>query len=422
MFVHMETLYSLYLDFPRISTDTRSIEKDSLFFALRGDKFDGNKYAAEALEKGAAYAIIDDGSFKKGPRYIVVENVLVALQKLARMHRDQLDIPVLALTGSNGKTTTKELTRDVLAQKFRVHATKGNLNNHIGVPLTILSAPRDTEFLLIEMGANHQGEIDALSQIANPMYGMITNIGKAHLEGFGGVEGIKKGKSELYRYIAQHGGFIFINSDDPVLTSLLPDGGGLITYSPSTSLRLNRIDPTLSFHYEGTLVDTHLYGAYNLANIGFAMSAGAYFGVEKEKIVSAIANYTPDNNRSQMLVRGTNTLIMDAYNANPTSMRASLESLAQMPGQSKVAVLGDMLELGEDTNAEHQAIIHLADKLGFVDVLFIGPHFCVAGEGQSGRYFPDIQAARAYFQTQNYNQSVILLKGSRGMAVEKILD
>ncbi len=417
----MESLYALFQDFPRISTDTRSIEKDSLFFALRGDRFDGNKYAAEALAKGAAYAIVDDGDVKDGPRYIVVPNVLDSLQQLARIHRQHLNVPVLALTGSNGKTTTKELTRDVLAQKYRVHATKGNLNNHIGVPLTILSAPAETEFLLVEMGANHQGEIDALCMIAQPMYGMITNIGKAHLEGFGGVEGIKKGKSELYRYVADHGGFVFINTDDEVLTNLLPDGIGKLSYSPSRSLILRGSDPTISFEYNQQLVHTHLYGAYNIPNIGFAIAAGEYFGVEKSKIALAIAAYTPENNRSQLTEWGTNSLILDAYNANPSSMKASLESLAKMPAQKKVAVLGDMLELGDYTIGEHRAIIQLAEELGLQHVLFVGPHFCEAGKGLPGHFFDNLTTASQYFHGQNYSDALILLKGSRGMAIEKML-
>jgi UDP-N-acetylmuramoyl-tripeptide--D-alanyl-D-alanine ligase len=417
----MESLYALFQDFPRISTDTRSIEKDSLFFALRGDRFDGNKYAAEALAKGAAYAIVDDGDVKDGPRYIVVPNVLDSLQQLARIRRQHLNVPVLALTGSNGKTTTKELTRDVLAQKYRVHATKGNLNNHIGVPLTILSAPAETEFLLVEMGANHQGEIDALCMIAQPMYGMITNIGKAHLEGFGGVEGIKKGKSELYRYVADHGGFIFINTDDEVLTNLLPDGIGKLSYSPSRSLILRGSDPTISFEYNQQLVHTHLYGAYNIPNIGFAIAAGEYFGVEKSKIALAIAAYTPENNRSQLTEWGTNSLILDAYNANPSSMKASLESLAKMPAQKKVAVLGDMLELGDYTIGEHRAIIQLAEELGLQHVLFVGPHFCEAGKGLPGHFFDNLTTASQYFHGQNYSDALILLKGSRGMAIEKML-
>lgn len=418
----MEHLYSVYLAFPNVSTDTRNIQKDSLFFALRGEKFDANQYAGQALEKGAAYAVVDDPSVVKDDRYILVSDVLTALQQLARTHRNHLSIPVLALTGSNGKTTTKELTRDVLLKKFRVHATKGNLNNHIGVPLTILSAPAMTEFLLIEMGANHQGEIHQLCQIANPNYAMITNIGKAHLEGFGGVEGIKKGKSELYRYIGHHGGKLFINTDDAVLVSLLPPDLPLVSYSPSAMLQIEKTDPALHFLYKDKRIISQLYGAYNLPNIAFAIACGAYFGVDDTAIAEAIASYVPDNNRSQRKEWQTNTLILDAYNANPTSMRASLESFARMPSEKKLAVLGDMLELGDYALEEHQAIIDLVGELQLSDVIFIGPQFLAAAKGRIGHYFADVTAARVHFQACNYTDTLILLKGSRGIAVESILN
>jgi len=416
----MDQIYTIYRQCRTICTDTRHISQGCLFFALRGDRFDGNAFALQALEKGAAYAIVDDASVASGPSMILVENVLESLQQLARLHRNHLSVPVLALTGSNGKTTTKELTRDVLSQKFRVHATKGNLNNHIGVPLTILSAPDDTEFLLIEMGANHQGEIDALCHIANPSYAMITNIGKAHLEGFGGVEGIKKGKSEIYRYVSANKGKLFVNTEDANLFSLVPTDGHLIPYSPSALIQVERTDPTLRFTYRDQFVQTHLYGAYNVSNIAFAIAAGEYFGVSHEKIAEAISHYVPENNRSQLKEWQGNVLIMDAYNANPTSMKASLESLSKMPGY-KVAVLGDMLELGEYTQSEHEAMIAFTREIALDEVLFIGPCFSQAGQDQKGHFFQNVDEAKPYFQSRHFSNAHILLKGSRGIAVETIL-
>ncbi|MBK7700114.1 MAG: UDP-N-acetylmuramoyl-tripeptide--D-alanyl-D-alanine ligase [Saprospiraceae bacterium] len=351
----IELLYTVWLEARAISTDSRKIVVGSIFFALRGGRFDGNTFASQALELGASYVVVDDESVvvSGDKRYIVVEDVLTSLQQLANKHRSTLSIPVLALTGSNGKTTTKELARNVLSKKFKTHATEGNLNNHIGVPLTILSTPDDAQFLIVEMGANHQGEIDLLCQIAAPNYGMITNIGKAHLEGFGGVEGIKKGKSEMYRYLTQHGGKIFINSDDNVLMSLLPEKVKTIQYEVQTLLNLIDAEPTLKLDYRNVQVTTQLYGTYNLPNIAFAICVGEYFGVEQAEIIEAISEYTPDNNRSQILKIDTNIIIKDAYNANPSSMVLSIESFSKILGP-KVVVLGDMLELGEYAPSEHQ--------------------------------------------------------------------
>lgn len=418
----IELLYTVWLEARAISTDSRKIVVGSIFFALRGDRFDGNAFATQALELGASYVVVDDESVvvSGDKRYIVVEDVLTSLQQLANKHRSTLSIPVLALTGSNGKTTTKELARNVLSKKFKTHATEGNLNNHIGVPLTILSTPDDAQFLIVEMGANHQGEIDLLCQIAAPNYGMITNIGKAHLEGFGGVEGIKKGKSEMYRYLTQHGGKIFINSDDNVLMSLLPEKVKTIQYEVQTLLNLIDAEPTLKLDYRNVQVTTQLYGTYNLPNIAFAICVGEYFGVEQAEIIEAISEYTPDNNRSQILKIDTNIIIKDAYNANPSSMVLSIESFSKILGP-KVVVLGDMLELGEYAPSEHQKIIDLVNDKDFIDVIFIGHQFCSAGMGKRGNYFENTDLARLYFHTKNYKNITILLKGSRGISVEKIL-
>jgi UDP-N-acetylmuramoyl-tripeptide--D-alanyl-D-alanine ligase len=415
-------LYSIWKQNRKISTDSRSIIVGSIFFALRGDNFNGNLYAAEALEKGASYAVIDDNNIhvRTDDRYIIVEDVLKSLQQLANQHRKTLNIPVLGITGSNGKTTTKELVRDVIATKYKTFATKGNLNNHIGVPLTILSVNDDIEFLIVEMGANHQGEIAALCEIAEPNFAMITNIGKAHLEGFGGIEGVKKGKSEMYRYVSQHHGQIFINDDDAALLSLLPSDSNLISYSANKNVNIIQEEPYLGFEFEGRIVNTKLYGLYNRANIGFAIAAGIYFGVNGDDICNAIANYSPENNRSQVQIIGTTTVIRDAYNANPTSMRLSLESFAKMHGR-KIVVIGDMLELGEYSLEEHKSIIELSESLKFDDMIFIGKQFLNA-KSDTGNYFIDVDEARNYFKTCNIENTTILLKGSRGISVEKILD
>ncbi len=421
-FMDITSLYNLWKASSGISTDTRKIERGQIFFALKGENFDGNLYAFKALESGAAYAVVDSSELNhhQDGRLIHVNNVLSTLQALARYHRDQMDIPVLGITGSNGKTTTKELTRDVLAKRFRVFATKGNLNNHIGVPLTILSAPYDTEFLIIEMGANHQGEIEALCNIADIDYCMITNIGKAHLEGFGGVQGIMKGKSEMYRYVAAKAGKIFVNTDDKVLMSLIPNHVHTIEYSNSELHLVGENQNQLSFEYNNKMYDTHLYGAYNINNIAFAMACGRYFEVNENDILDAVTSYVPDNNRSQLLHLNTNTVIMDAYNANPSSMKESLESFSKMEGK-KVVVLGDMLELGEYSEEEHLKIIRLVKELHFEEAIFIGPQFCSIATPSVGKFFNNTEEAAIYFKSKNYQNTNILLKGSRGISVEKIL-
>ncbi len=420
--MEIRELYKLYLCHPEISTDSRKISKGCIYFALRGEKFDGNKFAKEALAKGAIAAVVDDLNLTNKEGMIGVADVLETLQALARFHRSQLGIPVLSITGSNGKTTTKELVRDVLSQKFRVKATSGNLNNHIGVPLTILSTGIDTEFLIVEMGANHQGEIAALCDMADPDYVMITNIGKAHLEGFGGVEGIKKGKSEMYRYAAAHNKKIFLNTDDAVLSSLIPGGVDLIRYSVSGLLDVVGADPFITFEYDKIVVSTSLFGDYNLSNLAFAVAAGHYFGVETKDICRALENYNPENNRSQVTRSGSTIYIMDAYNANPSSMKVSLDSFSKMAGNKKLAILGDMLELGEESEAEHRTIVGQARNAGLWDVIFIGDQFYNVRDQSFGQYFRNVAEARPYFSNLDKTDMTILLKGSRGTAVEKILD
>jgi UDP-N-acetylmuramoyl-tripeptide--D-alanyl-D-alanine ligase len=421
--MEIPALYKIWKQKHTISTDSRNIEVGCIFFALKGENFNGNAYAESALEKGAAYVIVDDIRYynSNDDRYIFVEDVLSCLQLLANHHRKTLNIPVLAITGSNGKTTTKELSRDVISKKYKTHATVGNLNNHIGVPLTILAVNEDIEFLIVEMGANHQGEIEILCKIAEPSFTMITNIGKAHLEGFGGVEGIKKGKSEMYRYAASNDGTIFVNIDDSTLLSLVPDKSKTVKYSANENIKIISEDPTLVLDIDCIKIHTHLYGNYNKPNIAFAIALGKYFNIPTEDICVAISQYIPDNNRSQLYQSGTTSIIKDAYNANPSSMRLSIESFGKLNG-NKIMILGDMLELGDYTYLEHEGIIELASNFIFEEVIFVGRNFMEAGKGKRGKYFLNVMEAREYFQTLNIEHTTVLLKGSRGIAIEKILN
>jgi len=419
--MEIDQLYNIYKQHPEICIDSRKINEGCLFFALKGETFDGNQFASVALLSGAAYAIIDDPEKNKSDKCILVTSVLECLQELASYHRKHLNIPVLAITGSNGKTTTKELCRDVLQKKFNTKATFGNLNNHIGVPLTILGTTSAVEFLIVEMGANHQGEIDFLCKIANPTYVFITNIGKAHLEGFGGVEGIKIGKTEMYRYAAKNNGKIFLNLDDEILTTMAPPGSTIIGYSSSDLVKIIEVQPFLTFSYSEIIVHTKLYGSYNQPNIAFSIAAGNYFGVETKDIVMALEAYEPENNRSQITQVGTNTIIKDAYNANPSSMKLSIDSFYKMHGSNKVLVLGDMLELGEFAEFEHRQIIDLTKTLGFQNSIFVGENFMKVKDMFHGKYFKHIDEAREYFKNKNFTQALILLKGSRGISVEKII-
>jgi len=414
-------LYEIYLKNPNVCTDTRKISDNCLFFALKGDRFNGNEYALKAIELGASFAIVDDRTLITDSRLIFVNDVLTTLQELARYHRLQLNIPVLGITGSNGKTTTKELSREVIKQKYKVKATIGNLNNHIGVPLTILDTSSDIEFLIVEMGANHQGEIDLLCKIALPDYVMITNIGKAHLEGFGGFEGVKLGKSEMYKFANNFDKKIFLNKDDSVLTSLIPSDSEIISYSGSQMLSIISEEPFLKLRYNDQEIETNLYGSYNLSNIAFAIKLGEYFSVDQDMIVKGIADYRPDNNRSQLEIINGNTVIKDAYNANPNSMKLSLESFAKVNASSKLVVLGDMLELGEFSQTEHKEILTLVESLGIKEAIYVGENFYKEKEGFNGAFYKKIEDAREFFKIKGYQNYYILLKGSRGISVESIL-
>ena len=423
----IEQLYSAFLKSTGVSTDTRSIKAGNLWFALKGPNFNANKFAQQALEAGAGAVVVDDANYALNDQCILVKDGLEALQQLANHHRRQFSIPVLGITGSNGKTTTKELVRDVLAQKFKVLATIGNLNNHIGVPLTLLRINKEVEFAIIEMGANHQKEIAALSKIAEPDFGLITNIGKAHLEGFGGIEGVFKGKTELYEFIASQQGVLFVNSRNP---RLLEKASGLVqevkTYPDDgdyfSSTLVSDNESLILKSEKGKEIVTHLSGVYNFENICAALCIGKYFGVNEDKALQAVANYIPENNRSQLLKKGSNTVHLDAYNANPTSMSLSLKSFAAKLGK-KVAILGDMFELGEAAAEEHYAIGELSKSLQIDQVMFCGKLMASAYEANSGaHYFETKDELAQYLAANKKTETSFLVKGSRGMSLETIVE
>ncbi len=423
----IEKLYAIYQKCSGVSTDTRTLQAGSLFFALRGEKFNGNLFAQVALEKGAAFAVVDEASVAADHRYVVVSNSLEALQQLAGYHRGQLSIPFIGLTGSNGKTTSKELVSAILARKYRVFATKGNLNNHIGVPLSVLSVNHHTEIAVIEMGANHVGEIAALCAIARPTHGFITNIGKAHIGTFGGFENIIRGKTELYDYLLANGGTVFINSQNDILMRQAHRFKNPVFYPAVGDFcfcHLLSADPYVRIRMEnGQEVQTQLPGRYNFENIAAALCIGKYFGVPAEEAARALADYVPTNMRSQVIRKGTNTLLLDAYNANPTSMKAALENLAEMKADKKVAILGDMYELEEEAGNEHRAIGKLLAGLNFTDVYLCGELMKSAAEVfPAARYFEDKQQLADYLKAHPITGALVLIKGSRGMALESIAD
>ncbi|MEQ8702751.1 MAG: UDP-N-acetylmuramoyl-tripeptide--D-alanyl-D-alanine ligase [Phaeodactylibacter sp.] len=431
----IEQLYQVFSACSGVTTDSRKIKRGELFIALKGDRFDGNRYAAQALEQGASYAVVDDPAVADGPQYLLVEDTLKALQGLGRHHRRQFDIPVLGVTGSNGKTTTKELVAAVLAQKYKLHFTQGNFNNHIGVPLTLLAMPADTQFAVIEMGANHQGEIDELSRIAEPSCGLITNIGKAHLEGFGGIEGVKKGKSELYRFLAEVNGLVFINQDERFLEDLAAPcewqtgyGSGAWDATGYIPVELTAEQPFLTFAFRdpvsGKRVESgsKLIGRYNFNNIMTAVAMGVHFEVPGRKIKTAVEAYLPENMRTQILERGGNTYFMDAYNANPTSMQNAMLAFAQMDANRRIAILGEMLELGADSEMEHEAIIQLALEQPFEATLLVGKAFEAPAKAAGLPHFSNVEALRAWFDDQQLQGVHIMIKGSRSNKLEGLLN
>jgi UDP-N-acetylmuramoyl-tripeptide--D-alanyl-D-alanine ligase len=424
--MRIEELYQLFLQHPSIQTDTRKLKKDDLFFALKGDNFNGNEFALQALEKGAAYAIVDEAIVNGNDRIILVGDVLSTLQQLAKYHRQQFNIPFLAITGSNGKTTTKELVHAVLSSHFKTYTTEGNLNNHIGIPLTLLKVKTDAEIAVIEMGANHQKEIEGYCKYALPTHGLINNIGKAHLEGFGGIEGVKKGKGELYDFIRETNGTIFINRDFDYLTDMSQGIEKKISYGThdaATAGKLISSEPFLivdiTSNAEIGEINTHLVGDYNLPNVLAAVCVGLYFGVPAGKVRSAIENYIPSNSRSQLIEAGTNRIILDAYNANPSSMQLAIENFANLPAEKKVLMLGAMAELGETSIAEHQLIVDLIKKFSWHKVVLVGGDFTKIDHPFEN--FRSSLEARDWFKNQQLTNTHLLIKGSRSMKMEEIL-
>ncbi|PSL05829.1 UDP-N-acetylmuramoyl-tripeptide--D-alanyl-D-alanine ligase [Cecembia rubra] len=427
-----EALYKQYLQSTGVSTDTRKIEKGNIFFALKGPNFNANDFAAQALETGASLVVVDeDRVIPSGDsRYFLVDDVLLALQKLANHHRRQLTIPIIGLTGSNGKTTSKELLHAVLKKKFKTSATVGNLNNHIGVPLTLLSIPKDTEIAIVEMGANKQGDIQELCEIAEPTHGFITNIGKAHLEGMGGPEGVLKTKTELFQHLRANKGTVFINSQDPILSNMAKRFENPILYPAKgdfCEVKFEGADPFVKFKVEGddTVHLSSLIGAYNFGNIATALTVGKFFGVPVEQAVEAVVNYKPSNMRSQLLEKRSNLIILDAYNANPSSMEVAIQTFGQMNGKKyKMVILGDMYELGDSTEEEHRKLGELVGRYNFDKICFTGKHIQAALEKAPIRalYFPDPFSFRNWLQDSKLEDHLILIKGSRGMKLEGLVD
>lgn len=418
----MEQIYAKYLEHPRICTDTRNIIPDSIFVCLKGENFDGNSFATQALDAGAAFVITNRKDLAGNSRCIVVDDTLQTLQQLAKYHREHLKIPVIGITGTNGKTTTKELVSTVLAKKYRISFTQGNLNNHIGVPLTLLSIQPDTQIAIVEMGANHPGEIADLCQLSQPTHGIITNIGTAHIEGFLSQENIIITKKALYRSVIARQGTLFVNIGDPVLTQDL-DYPSLYSYAidhvtANVSGKIIRNDGLLTISLFGRTVKTQLTGAYNLANLLCAAAVGRYFDVSEDDICEALANYQPSNHRSQVEHRGSNTIIADYYNANPTSMTAALNNLFSIDHPHKVAILGDMRELGSVSHDAHARIIALCQEHS-IEAYFVGSEFHkhLASDPHS---FIDVDAANDYFSKQSISDALVLVKGSRSIHLEKL--
>jgi UDP-N-acetylmuramoyl-tripeptide--D-alanyl-D-alanine ligase len=427
-YMEINTIYSKFLECSSVSTDTRKINKNTFFIALKGDNFDANTFAKEALEKGAKFVIIDNKDYYIDDRTIIVHDCLITLQQLANFHRRQLKTKILSLTGSNGKTTTKELINTVLSSKYKTIATIGNLNNHIGVPLTLLRLSHETEIGIIEMGANHQKEIELLCSIAEPDFGYITNFGKAHLEGFGGVEGVIKGKSEMFIYLKENNMTAFVNLDDHIQNEKTIKLNRF-TFSQNdakadvfiTSVTAN---PMVKIEYKRLFIQSHLIGIYNANNINAAIAIGKYFEVDDIEIKKAIENYIPENNRSQLIQKNENEIILDAYNANPSSMHAALLNFFQLEKKSKIAILGDMFELGNESKQEHQRIVELAIINKDVKFYFIGKHFFQNKKEANNHilFFEDFQSFSNYLKMNSISESILLIKGSRGMALERSLE
>lgn len=396
-----------------------------MFFALKGENFNGNTYAKKAIQLGAKYVVIDESEYNISPKTILIDNVLETLQKLASFHRTFLNIPIIALTGSNGKTTTKELINSTLSQKYQTTATIGNLNNHIGVPLTLLSMNKSTEIGIVEMGANHQKEIEFLCTIAKPDYGYITNFGKAHLEGFGGVEGVIKGKTELYNFLFDNNKTIFVNGNDAIQIEKSKNAN-IYSFGNNTDFDVKitfiEAQPTVKVSCNNLTIESHLIGEYNFSNIAAAIAIGTYFEVENKAIKTAIETYIPSNNRSQVLIKDSNKIILDAYNANPTSMQAALLNFEKLNDTSKAAFLGDMFELGKDAEIEHQNIINLIKTLNFKAVLIGENFYKTQNNSKKITIYKTFDDFKNNFNIAKIENSTLLIKGSRGMAMERVLE
>ena len=423
--MEVETLYKYYCESYKVETDTRKDLNNCIFFALKGENFNGNLFAEQALKAGASYAVVDEEKYKTGEKIFLVDDVLRTLQDLARYHREQLGIPIISLTGSNGKTTTKELISAVLKQRLNCVSTKGNLNNHIGVPLTLLSMQQETEIGVVEMGANHPGEIEFLCNIALPNYGYITNFGKVHLEGFGSLEGVIEAKTELYRHLKAHRRRVFVNMADPVQAER-SQGMNRITFgTEEADFRVSflKADPFVSVKSDHVEIHSKLIGKYNYMNIATAVAVGSYFDIPLLNIKRAVESYVPENNRSQIIEKESNKIISDAYNANPESMAVALENLDQLSDLRKVAVLGDMFEIGKDALKEHQLIAELVKDLSIDHIFLIGKTFSkVKTEDQKIDKFSDFEAFKEYLTDHKIENSTILIKASRGMKMERVID
>jgi len=423
-----EQLYELFKGSTGVATDSRTVKPGEIFFALWGDNFNGNKFAEEALDKGASWAVIDDPLFES-EKTILVDDCLNELQALASHHRKQMNVPVLAIVGTNGKTTTKELLASIMAKKLRVHYTRGNLNNHIGVPLTILSAPEGTEMMIIEMGANHIGEIRTLCLIAKPDYGIITNIGLAHIEGFGSFDGVVKAKTELYEYLRKVNGVALYNDKNPLLAEkIFKLINRAVPYTDPTGIELAmellpsdlNLAVKVTYQHQTYKIQTNLFGSYNFENLKAAIATGLFFDVELKEIVDAVENYSPANNRSQIYKTNDNTLICDSYNANPTSMQSALESFSLMQADHKMVILGDMLELGEKSGEEHIKLLNDLRSLNIERALLVGPEFQKACSKCGFKSFPDVNKLIDFLKKEPLKNRTILVKGSRGIGLEKI--
>jgi UDP-N-acetylmuramoyl-tripeptide--D-alanyl-D-alanine ligase len=421
-----EDLYKIYLQYPSVQTDTRKLKEGALFFALKGPNFNANEFAQKAIDAGAAYAIIDDDQYAIEGKTILVNDVLTSLQQLAKYHRQQFNIPFIAITGSNGKTTTKELVHAVLSSTFKTNTTEGNLNNHIGIPLTILKIKPDAEMVVIEMGANHLKEIASYCKIALPTHGLITNCGKAHLEGFGSEEGVRKGKGELYDHLRTNKGIAFVMWDYPYLREMSTGILNIYTYGTTDANIIGNAQPSgqyLEVNFNkgfDELIRTNLVGDYNLPNVLAAVAVGKYFNVEETKIKTAIESYSPTNSRSQLMQKGSNKIILDAYNANPSSMKAAIENFAKADGNEKILALGAMAELGMDSLKEHKDIIKEIDKHQWKDVILVGGDFMKVDH--TYRKFNSSVEAGEWLQNVNVQNSFFLIKGSRSMQMEKLLE